>query len=91
MFAIVANAGGTLKLIGTAEAALATFDGRPLTVPLTDMPMRGNSGAALGEALHGVRPEVPLVVSSGNPAGLLPEQLRSDPGLCYLPCHLRRR
>jgi two-component system NtrC family response regulator len=56
------KAGYEVEAVGAADEALAVVASRTVDLVLTDLRMPGKTGAELLDAVHGVNPEVPVVV-----------------------------
>lgn len=64
---LVAEGHGFVTVEG-GEAALAALDGQPFDLVLMDLNMPGLAGAALVEAVHEARPELPVLLMTGGDA-----------------------
>ncbi len=54
--------GYAVEAVGSAEEALAAVSSRAVDLVLTDLRMPGKTGVELLDAVHGVNPEIPVVV-----------------------------
>jgi len=63
---------------GEGAAALSDFCARPdsFTLLLSDQAMPGLQGLELARAVRALRPRLPIVLMSGNPLAIEPEELR---------------
>ena len=56
------KAGYEVEAVGNADEALAVVASRTVDLVLTDLRMPGKTGVELLDAVHGVNPEIPVVV-----------------------------
>lgn len=57
---------------------------RPVDLLLTDVVMPGMSGRQLAERIRQLKPDLPILYMSGDPAGLIAPKEGLPPGMSFL-------